>query len=259
MIKQSEQEKRFLAGLRDAVTQSLSAPFVIKTSGVARFFLALIAIVVVVLTGIGLANWKPTLGAVLIASGVPAVFLWFANLKFEDLFVIQETPIDDPKMVFPEQFEEEFRKLVVAEQSNKRKLVIAIDDIDRCDSSTIRDVLTSVKFLGTQNCYFVVPCDEKAVSVALGSSDGGSGGGYKDESLRKYFNISLRFPPIPTSDLVDFANSVVRATKLPEDIVQLAVQANCRDARKMKHFLNTFVVKYHVAKIRERSGTMPVS
>ena len=185
------------------------------------------------------------------------MFLWFSNLKFEDLFVVQETPIYDPQLVFPEQFEFEFTKLITELSSRGERPVIAIDDIDRCEAGVIRDVLTATKnFISDQNCFFIVPCDERTVIDVFGSTQD-QANGYKDESLLKYFNVSIRIPAISSSDLVDFANQIVRRTQLPDDIVQLAILGNCRDARKMKHFINSLTLKYHVAKAREASKLMP--
>ena len=119
--------------------------------------------------------------------------------------------------------------------------MIAIDDIDRCEASVIKDILISTKnFIGDQNCFFIVPCDDRTVVDVF--TEPRQKVGYRDESLRKYFNVGLRIPPITSTDLIDFANQVARRMKIPDGVVQVAVLANCRDARKMKHFLNSFAL-----------------
>jgi hypothetical protein len=162
----------------------------------------------------------------------------------------------DPKLIFPEQFEKEFANLVSSEALKGRKAVIAIDDLDRCEPKVVQDILVSMKnFTGHKNCFFVVPCDDKTIVGIF--TEPAQKSGYKDESLRKYFNVGIRIPPITSTDLVDFANTMARKTGLPLDVVQIAVLANCRDARKMKHFLNGFVLKYQLAKAREAAHLMP--
>lgn len=256
VIKQSQQ-KNFLAALKAAIADAFKLKFSIKSVGVARFILGACCVVIVAIMSGLLSQESILLASIFSASAIPAVFLWFSNLKFDELFVVQETPIYDPKLVFPEQFESEFSRLIRSEAFGRMQAVIAIDDIDRCESAVIRDVLITTKnFIGQQNCFFVVPCDEKAV-VDVFRSDADQAGRYKDESLRKYFNVALRIPPIPSKDLVDFANTVVRSTGLPDGVVQIAILANCRDARKMKHFLNSLTMKYQVAKSREASRLMP--
>jgi hypothetical protein len=107
---------------------------------------------------------EPVISIFIVSTAAPAVFLWFANLKFEDLFVFQEIPLFDPKLMFPEQFENEFDSLISAEKLKRKRVVIAIDDLDRCDAKTVQDILVSLKnFLGHSQCYFVVPCDDKAI------------------------------------------------------------------------------------------------
>jgi hypothetical protein len=104
-------------------------------------------------------------------------------------------------------------------------VIIAIDDIDRCEASLIKDILISTKnFIGKENCFFIVPCDDRTVVEVFG--DPKQKAGYRDESPKKYFNVGLRIPPITSTDLVDFANQVARRMKIPDGVVQVAVIAS---------------------------------
>jgi hypothetical protein len=181
------------------------------------------------------------------------VIIFVLKLKFEDVFVIEDNQVYDPKMIFPEQFEEEFQTLISPAQLQNKHAVIVIDDIDRCDSATIKDILISTKnFVGQPNAYFLIPCDD--LNIINIFEDPAHKSGYRDEMLRKYFNVGLRIPPISNRDLIDFANRMARETKLREDIVQLAVLADYRDARRIKHFANNFLLKLHIARERVKSG-----
>lgn len=224
-----------------------------KKAGLARLFFAGIVSVIGIVLSIFAKSLYPLVGALI--SGVVAFLI---GLKFEDVFVIQETSVYDPRLIFPEQFEAEFRKLIGPDGPlGPLRPVIVIDDIDRCEAATIRDILVSVKtFLGQENCFFVVPCDDKSITQIF--QDPSQKAGYEDELLRKYFNVGVRIAPLMTTDLVDFANAVSKRFEMPPSVVQIAILANYRDARKMKHFLNTFSVKYAIAKAREKSGFMPV-
>jgi len=194
----------------------------------------------------------------LLASIIPAALLFLLKLKFEDVFIVKENPAYDPKLIFPEQFEAEFRKLVAPSGPlGATRAVIAIDDIDRCEPATIRDILISIKtFIGQENCFFVVPCDEKSIVQVF--QDPNQKKGYSDELLRKYFNVGVRMVPLMGTDLVDLATNISRETKIPQSVVQIAILANYRDARKMKHFLNSFAVKLAIAKARHESGFLPM-
>lgn len=227
-----------------------------RGTAVVRFLMGCMSLLLMVCISAAISLKSPIVSVTLLVTGVPAVFLWFSRIKFEELFVFQEAPIYDPKLIFPEQFEDEFRALVKREALEGRRLVIAIDDIDRCEASVIKDILISTKnFIGDQNCFFIVPCDDRTVVDVF--TEPRQKVGYRDESLRKYFNVGLRIPPITSTDLIDFANQVARRMKIPDGVVQVAVLANCRDARKMKHFLNSFALKYQIAKAREAARQMP--
>ena len=241
-------ETSWLEELKQIVTGK-----VIRTrrSGMVRLILGLFLII----TGVGLSavasSVYPTVMGLL-----AALVIFTLKMKFEDVFVIEENQVHDPKLIFPEQFEKEFHQLVDSNLLKQKRAVIVIDDIDRCDSTTIKDILISTKnFVGSTNSYFLIPCDDLHVINVF--DDTAHQKGYRDEMLRKYFNVGLRIPPISNRDLIDFANRMARETNLPENIVQLAVIADYKDARRIKHFANNYLLKLFIAKARSISGHLP--
>jgi len=175
--------------------------------------------------------------------------------KIRRLIVIKGEKTFHPQLIFPEQFEGEFGQMV-NEALDDRKLVVAIDDVDRCDPDFIKRVFVSIKtFLGNDKCFFVVACDDKSVVNAFKNTN--ERFGY--EHLRKYFNVTLRVLPLVNADLVDLANNISCDLDIPEidTVIQLVLLADVRDARKVKHFLNTFYLKYALAKDREKHRYFP--
>jgi hypothetical protein len=223
-----------------------------RRGGVIRIIIGLF------LLGIGaLFSWLSGNSYPFLTALIGTLAIFVLKLKFEDVLAIQENQVFDPKLIFPEQFEKEFNNLVSRDSLKNKCAVIVIDDIDRCDSSTIKDILISTKnFVGHGNAYFIIPCDD--LNVINVFEDEAHKGGYRDEMLRKYFNVGIRIPPISNQDLIDFANRMARETKLPEEIVQLAVIADYRDARRIKHFANNFLLKRHIAQARASSGHLSV-
>jgi hypothetical protein len=222
-----------------------------RRSGVIRLILALFLVGMGAVFSLLNASVYPVIPATL-----AAIIVLVLKMKFEDVFVIEENRVYDPKLIFPEQFEAEFKALIAPELLHHKRALIVIDDIDRCDAATIKDILISTKsFVGQSNAYFIIPCDD--LNVVNIFDDAAHKSGYRDEMLRQYFNIGLRVPPISNRDLIDFANRMARDTKLPEDIVQLAVIADYRDARRIKHFANNFLLKLQIAKTRSLSGLLP--
>jgi hypothetical protein len=255
VLKKSHQ-RNLSASIVQALKDAFSVKFAFRGNAVARVIIGCASVLLCVVMSSLVSRWSAPFANFLLVFSIPAIFVWFSGMKFDEVFVLHEEPTYDPKLIFPEQFEEEFRLLAQSRILNGRNLVIAIDDIDRCEPAVIKDILISAKnFIGHENCFFIVPCDDKTVVDIF--TEPSQKEGYRDESLRKYFNVTLRIPPITSTDLVDFANTVARQTGIPDEIVQFAVLANCRDARKMKHFLNSLEMKHQVAKAREAAKLMP--
>lgn len=172
---------------------------------------------------------------------IGALITYILQKQMPTLIEFRNTDVVDPKIVFPEQFEHEFGKLLNEER--KGKILIIIDDFDRCHADTINDILTSIKtFLKTdktKNCYFLVSLDDKAVTEILKENNTR----YEYEALRKYFDVAVRVSPLGRSDLIDFANTISKDTDIPPEVIQIGVLAKCDDARKIKHFINTFITK----------------
>lgn len=184
----------------------------------------------------------------------------FRGLSFS--FPILET---DPKLVLPEQFEEEFKNIInpqnlkknkypkTAEKVNNKNFLFIIDDIDRCPPDMITTILDSVKtFLTPKNikCFFVLALDSKVAITMLSKRNKN----YSNEELLKFFDVTVRMNPLKKHDLVSFANRVAEESKLPESVIQIAVYGGFDTPRKIKHFLNTFLVRSDVAEKRFKEG-----
>jgi len=210
VLKRSHQNN-LAASLVQALRDAFDVKFAFRGTSVARFLIGCCTLLLGMATAALISRWSPILSTLLLTTVVPAVFIWFSQLKFEELFVVQEMPIYDPKLIFPEQFEAEFATLIKSGALQGKRAVIAIDDIDRCEPKVVQDILISTKnFIGQENCFFVMPCDDRTIVEVF--TEPNQKQGYKDESLRKYFNVGLRIPPITSTDLVDFANTMARKT-----------------------------------------------
>ena len=171
----------------------------------------------------------------------------------------------DPKLVLPEQFEEEFKNITnpqylkekgypkTAEKINNKNFLFIIDDIDRCPPDMITTILDSVKtFLTPENlkCFFILALDSKVAVTMLSKRNKN----YSNEELLKFFDVTVRMNPLKKYDLVSFANRVAEQSKLPESVIQIAVYGGFDTPRKIKHFLNTFLVRLDVAEKRFEEG-----
>lgn len=104
-----------------------------------------------------------------------------------------------------EQFEELFRKTV--ERTPFQKIVIFIDDLDRCSKSDIQQVLTSLfTVFEHKKCFYIVAADFRVIEPAAGASAAVGIEEPKDlkdliktgkEYLKKIFQFIYTIPPLP--------------------------------------------------------------
>jgi len=137
------------------------------------------------------------------------------------------------------EFEEHFTEAVNL-YTNNGKLVVFIDDLDRCIPENAITVLESLKlFIGHANCVFVLGMDrhivEKGIKKLYGEHVGMSGRDYMD----KIIQVPFFLPPVP----FDVLRQALNVTKTVEYsnavwcVIELGLGSN---PRKTKRFINCF-------------------
>ena len=141
--------------------------------------------------------------------------------------------ISKPFMFAPEQFEQCFQEMM--EEALKpniiqrafqfitrnpdcishKKIVIVIDNIDRCNSEQSYNLLTDIKtFLCDErfNIVFVIPVDDEALRKHLLNKSHNNNADEcardKEEFLRKFFNVTLRIKPHQPTEMYEFAQKL---------------------------------------------------
>lgn len=228
-------------------------------------------------------EWKiavPTIGT------LGTFLLALLNGCFYDLKI----SYSKPTLFAPEQFEECFKQMMskclkdtswikekweyfkeyveVGEVSIKglEKLVIVIDNIDRCPSDMAYQLLTDIKtFLSNEeyNLVFVVPVDDEALKKHLFRKLDHKNYDIdkeKEEFLRKFFNVTLRIKPHQETELHHFAHEINRENNLGYSNETLSIVAKefADNPRRIIQLLNNlsgdlalydqeFVSKYETA------------
>lgn len=180
--------------------------------------------------------------------------------------------ITKPKTFAPEQFEEIFketikaltnnsqniRKWILRKLSNQKhidKIVIVIDNIDRCHNELAFELLLTIKnFLEYQNVVFVIPIDEKEIKKHIKCQ-----GNDPDEFLRKIFNTTISFKNISEGDLFDFAKKLndKYQLSLPIDVISIVSQEFSKSPRKIIQFLNILQTELLLAEKQELENRIP--
>lgn len=168
-----------------------------------------------------------------------------------------------------EQFEKLFINLV--ERSKTRRLVIFVDELDRCAPSNVVAALDALRtFLGVRGCVFVVAADQQVLEEALTKASEqatpadarnpyySSGSGYLD----KVFQYQVSVPPLLSQRVSHFAAELVRGrpgvwAQVDIDVViSILVPSHVTSPRRVKALLNTFVLHFRLAQQRRAAGLL---
>lgn len=204
----------------------------VSTNYLGILCLALLAVLIIV-------NFSPLEPEtkVPVSTGISLLGLLIAI--FGGIFQKLKIQINKPIVFAPEQFEQCFREMIskalkkrniidnvfaktkdyveLGECSitNLNKLVIVIDNIDRCHNEMAYQLLTDIKtFLSDEklNVVFVIPVDDVALKQNLFSKNDLCN--EKEEFLRKFFNVTLRIKPHQTTELNSYARELNDRNKL---------------------------------------------
>lgn len=231
-----------------------------------------VVIIVIVLALLGFFSWFTPLSTDLkavVSSSLTVLSLIIALLNGS--FYELKMTINKPALFAPEQFEDCFNQMmskclkhhsVVGKAVNQAityletgmwsvigldKLVIVIDNIDRCPNDMAYQLLTDIKtFLSNaeSNLVFVVPVDDEALKKHLfrrwnrGSEEDFNK--EKEEFLRKFFNVTLRIKPHQEVELHHFAHEINKENHLgfSNDTLSIVAKEFADNPRRIIQLLN---------------------
>lgn len=148
----------------------------------------------------------------------------------------------------------------IIEESNAETIVISIDNLDRCESSTVYDVLVFLKtFMENDNCIYLIPCDDKALESHIKSIDNGEyfeEGKNEREFLRKFFQTHIRIPPFLPEDIEEYTEKENQRLSDPfeEEALDVLTNAYIDNPRRIKHALNRLSTLRVLAEEIEETG-----
>jgi uncharacterized membrane protein len=151
-----------------------------------------------------------------------------ATQELRKTLVVQHGQITRKSLTGAEMFEHKFVDLM--DRVTASRLVIVIDNIDRCSPNRVEQVLTTIKtFLqpahSAKQPIFVIPCDKDAIRDHLRAA---MSSGDPDEYLRKFFNSFMSIPMILEDQITAYAERQLARTSLgrsigPEQLRELGV------------------------------------
>jgi hypothetical protein len=229
-------------------------------------YLGLAVLVAALLPGAFDTNFKPVLqsGAVLLVTpaALLAAFVALAN-KWIPIEHKRSKPSSE------EEFEKAFRRLI--NRSGADKLVVVIDELDRCAPRDVVATLESIRtFLDIPGSITVVAADQAVIEQALSESleqatpihrsnpyySSGS------EYIDKVFQYQVAVPPLMPRRLSGYALRLVQDRggiwrEIDHDrIVSALIPVHVRSPRRVKTLLNAFVTTYRMAQRRHDEGVL---
>ncbi|MDQ1251257.1 MAG: NTPase protein [Euryarchaeota archaeon] len=165
-----------------------------------------------------------------------------------DTVYVNKRHIHIKKIQLVEEFQHSFESIIEEYYGkNNERVVIFIDDLDRCPSETVLEILHSIKlFLDVKNCIFVLGVDRRVVSKIIENK-------YKDLSiegdnfLEKMIQLSFNLPPISSDDMWKFVETL-GVNGLYADYLYTIIKDGIElNPRKIKRLLNVIELQLKIA------------
>ena len=212
--------------------------------------------------------WQIALGAVVLTF----LFQLFKGIS-RTVIVQQRVTTTEHGLYSSEQFEKAFTNIINEATRNKKinKVAIIIDNLDRCSSNRIVEVLGVIKTYleprSNNKCVFVIPCDDAAIKeqvkaayeVFTRGEEEENAEEYADEYIRKFFNASIRITPFIEKEMEPYIEVQLGKIRLTENMPDVEVKQLTqmigsvfqKNPRQIKQFLNNLTSKYLLVKERE--------
>ncbi len=176
----------------------------------------------------------------------------------------ERTKIQIEQVRFLEQFQGKFRDLVQQHISNNgKRLVVFVDDLDRCLPEKAIEVLEAIKlFLDAENCIFVLGLDQEVIARGIemkykefGAKQDGDTSQQKFtiegvRYLEKIIQLPFIIPPVEQTDMGDFVHGL-SADWPHEDCPKIFAEGLGDNPRQIKRTVNTFLMLWKLADKRK--------
>jgi len=156
-----------------------------------------------------------------------------------------------------EQFEGEFEALLERHiVSQDGRLIVFVDDLDRCLPEKAIEVLEAIKlFLDVPGCVFVLGLDQEAIEEAIQTRFEGEVKGR--QYLEKIIQLPFLLPPIEAKGMRSFVDSLV--PHLPEPrCAEVFAEGLPQNPRQVKRTINIFLLLWKLSHQKLQEVIQPV-
>lgn len=159
-----------------------------------------------------------------------------------------------------EQFQEKFKTLIQSYVVKTGRLVVFVDDLDRCLPEKAIEVLEAIKlFVDVPGCVFILGLDHKVIARGVEirykdfvKGEGESAANLIDGSryLEKIIQLPFTIPPIERGDMGDFVKGLTPSWPHPR-CPEIFAEGLGNNPRQIKRTVNAFLMLSRLAKERE--------
>jgi tetratricopeptide (TPR) repeat protein len=145
-------------------------------------------------------------------------------------------------------FEDAFEKLVEGYTGRDGRLVVFIDDLDRCISVKAVDILEAIKlFLNVQSTVFVIGADKKRIEEGIIEKFGKKSEDWARNYMEKIVQVPFKLPPLRKYIITnEFIQNLAVSDEIKKYAEILAAIGN--NPRVIKRLLNSFELSMILAK-----------
>lgn len=149
-----------------------------------------------------------------------------------------------------EQFDKLYLDLVKKLLGKKERLIVFIDDLDRCTPLQALLVIEALKaFLGAEKCVYFVACDPRLIRKGFEQKYGSISQEDVSDYLEKIIQINFEMPPLRADDVEKFLTKL-GATSETTSITPLLLRGLDGNPRKLKRFLNNLEIQSQLVSLR---------
>ena len=184
----------------------------------------------------------------------PYLKVFHTRVKIDLSNLVKASPLRE-RVSLLDNFKTYFADMVAARVGEKGRLVIFVDDLDRCKPERIVQVLDAMRlFLDLPNCVYAIALDRDIVEQAIRSKFAG----YKDpelearQYLEKIVNLPFDLPPLSGAQMEKMVKEL--GANLPDAEHSAKVFALGQDPnpRKVKRTINIFLLLWSLSQRREQ-------
>lgn len=156
-----------------------------------------------------------------------------------------------------ERFREQFRRMVGSLPSHSARVVVFIDDLDRCEPDKALQLLDVIKiFLDVPRCVFVLGLDLGVIQKALERKYPQDEAAQR-EYLSKIIQLPFHLPPPTKAGLATYLEQL--DVRFPDQRCgEVFLGAVAQNPREIKRLINTYSLNWYLAQARVGSAVTPV-